>query len=489
MMYDTNTITAIATCVLAFAAVFGGCFALRQLRAIRRSREMQFSVEVMQQLRAPEWIARYRLLYDSPRNAGLQETLPWRQDLELVLDRLEWIGITVARGSVPIQLAALLIGGLPLRVWYMLSEYVERRRAERGHYARNTEDLVRRTLKFQIVHQPYTEWTKLKIRGKDSVELVPELIKMKLLSKRELKWAKLKRRCRWQFKRKLRVPDDDWSKLRWRLWMDLGISILEARKVAIFAPHEDDAELACGGTISKRSRVGLATHVVYLTDGRNSHLVNFGIKEGPTPSELQELRTKEAEEAQSLLGNSLNALHFFAYEDGKLFHYREEAVKKTVAFLRAFRPDLILVPYRNDRHPDHLATYDIVARATQEIKLPVAAYEYFVWMFDSIPDRLKRILAEIGIARELSLKKEAISMFKTQITKYSEKQPRPVLSDEFLENFYSGKERFLPSSEAQEPMFVSMIRMARLRVSSYYIWYRRWRYWTQTASQRLRPTP
>jgi len=467
-MASTNVATAIGTCILAGVAIVGGFIALRQLVGMRRSREMQFSVEVMQQLRTPEWVARYQVLYNSPRNAGLLEALPWHQDFELVLDKLEWIGITVATGSVPIRLPASLIGGLPLRVYYMLSEYVERRRAERGHYARNTEDLVRRTLKFQIVHQPYTEWTKLTTGGKDPVELVPELIKMKLLSKRELECAKLKRSCQWRFRRKLRVPDSDWSKLQWRLWADSHISMLEARKVVIFAPHEDDAELACGGAISKRSRLGLATHIVYLTDGRNSHLVNFGIKEDPTPLELKELRTKEAKEAQRLLGNSLNALHFFDYEDGKLFHCREDAVKKTVDFLRKFWPELILIPYRDDRHPDHLATYNIVARAIQEIKLPVAAYEYFVWRFDSIPDRLNRILVEIDIAQELSRKKEAISVFKTQITKYSEKQPRPVLSEEFLKNFYFGKERFLPSSKVSEPMFASKIRMARLRVSTRY---------------------
>ena len=393
----------------------------------------------------------------------------------MILDRLEWVGITVARGSIPIELAGLLIGGLPLRVWYMLSEYVERRRAERGHYARNTEDLVKRTLIFQIVRQPYTEWTKLTIGEKHTAELVPELVKMKILSKRELEWAKCKRRCRWWWKPwqrpKLRVPKHEWSELRWRRWIDPGISILQARNVAIFAPHEDDAELACGGTISKRSKYGLQTHIIYLTDGRNSHLVNFGIKESPTPSELQDLRKKEAEEAESVLGNSPKALRFFEYEDGKLFHNRKEAVKKTVRFLREFRPDMVLIPYRNDRHPDHLATYDIVARAVQEIRIPIAAYEYFVWRFDSIPERLKPMLMNIDIAQELSVKKEAISKFKTQITKYSEKQPRPVLSEEFLESFYSDKEGFLPSSKAQEPLFVSMISKAKLRVSRYYVQY------------------
>lgn len=213
-MDEPNFITMVATCVIALVAVSGVVFTVFQLRAMRRSRDMQFSVQVLQELRAPEWVARYQQLYNAPRDVQAQERHACRQDFERILDRLEWIGIMIARRSVPGELAALLIGGLPLRCWYMLYEYIRRRRDERGHYARYVEDFTKRSVKFQIVYQPYKEWTKLKIRDEPEIELVPELIKMKILSEKELRWAKFKRRLQSIRNPKLRMPKDEWLKLR-----------------------------------------------------------------------------------------------------------------------------------------------------------------------------------------------------------------------------------------------------------------------------------
>ncbi len=87
-------------------------------------------------------------------------------------------------------------------------------------------------------------------------------------------------------------------------------SIIDAQTIAIFAPHPDDAELACGGTIRKRLKLHRETHIVHLTDGRNSHLLKFGIKQNPSPFEIKELRKQEVIEAEQILGNRPEAVHF-----------------------------------------------------------------------------------------------------------------------------------------------------------------------------------
>ncbi len=249
--------------------------------------------------------------------------------------------------------------------------------------------------------------------------------------------------------------------------MNGDTSPTQVERIAIFSPHIDDAELACGGMMRKRLRVPRKTHITYMTSGRNSHLLTFGIKENPTRSEIKEARRREAIAAQQILGNCPEALHFFDYEDGLLFFYRKVAVKKTADLLATLRPMIVLVPYRYDRHPDHLATYDIVTTAIEMANLSIPIYQYFVWSLRHILLRPNYNLLTIDIGDELEAKKAAISSFKTQISCLNQQQPRPVLSSEFLQSFYSDKEYLLPVSEVQEPLFSTIISTAISTLAAY----------------------
>lgn len=60
--------------------------------------------------------------------------------------------------------------------------------------------------------------------------------------------------------------------------------------VVAVAPHPDDLEILCGGTLAKLSRQGYRTAIIDLTTGE------------PTPRGSEESRTREAEEARRLLG-------------------------------------------------------------------------------------------------------------------------------------------------------------------------------------------
>lgn len=201
--------TTIVTCIIAFVAILGVILSLHQLKSMRRSSDLQFAMQVMQELRSLEWTEKFKRIYDIQELNQIKTDNYLRNDSERALDRLEYVGIMLARGYIPEDLTVKLIGGLPLRCWYKLGEYVKEVRKERGHYARFMEDFVKRSLKFQIAYEPKEEWTKL--NGK---ELVHELLKMNIITIRELKILKFKRHLRSMLNHELRMNKEEWSKLK-----------------------------------------------------------------------------------------------------------------------------------------------------------------------------------------------------------------------------------------------------------------------------------
>lgn len=108
--------------------------------------------------------------------------------------------------------------------------------------------------------------------------------------------------------------------------------------VLTFAPHPDDAELYCGGTLlllkSKGYRVG-------ITDLTRGELSTRG---------TVETRAAEAEEASRLLG--LDYRGNLGLPDGGIDN--SEAQRLTVVKeIRRLRPKTVFLPYMQDRHPDH----------------------------------------------------------------------------------------------------------------------------------------
>lgn len=114
--------------------------------------------------------------------------------------------------------------------------------------------------------------------------------------------------------------------------------------------HPDDVEISCGGTIAAASAEGLRAGILDLTRGESAT--------NGTP----ELRAEEASEAARLLGAAgrWNA----GLPDGGLHAHDPEQVRRAVAWLRALRPDVVVVHYPRDRHPDHVAAAELIDRAS-----------------------------------------------------------------------------------------------------------------------------
>ena len=134
----------------------------------------------------------------------------------------------------------------------------------------------------------------------------------------------------------------------------------DALDVLAFGPHPDDVELCCGGTLALLVANGWRVGVVDLTRGE---LATNG-----TP----ETRAAEAQQASAILGlhhrSNLGLPDGFlnpnaGYDGPALERSSTSQLARIVTVLRQLRPELVLAPWRNARHPDHAAASELITRA------------------------------------------------------------------------------------------------------------------------------
>jgi LmbE family N-acetylglucosaminyl deacetylase len=151
------------------------------------------------------------------------------------------------------------------------------------------------------------------------------------------------------------------------------------RSAVVFAPHQDDETLGCGGTIILKRQLGIPVTLVFMTDGSTSHRRFVG------EDALREMRNQEALDAAEVLGLTRDNVRFLNFPDGRLADSHDAAVEKVRAILEAQRPDEVFVPYHADRTPDHEATYRVIVAAIQQLKMPLRILEYPVWIWNQWP--------------------------------------------------------------------------------------------------------
>lgn len=214
------------------------------------------------------------------------------------------------------------------------------------------------------------------------------------------------------------------------------------KRTIVFAPHPDDETLGCGGIIAKKTEKHIPVTIVFMTDGRHSHLHEQGIQTNPTPQELAKIRKEEALKATSVLGINEKNIHFLNFTDGSLSDV-QETVKATIKnILHQWEPTETFYPYRKDFHEDHRTTCQIVEALFKDLTISAQRYEYPIWP-PTIQDTEKGNKKEIDISQVISQKKKAINAYDSQTTIFSDQQEHPILSSDFLKYFLRPQEIFL----------------------------------------------
>lgn len=114
-------------------------------------------------------------------------------------------------------------------------------------------------------------------------------------------------------------------------------------KVLVLAPHTDDGELGCGGTIAR-----------FLEEGKDVYYAAFSTCEKSVPEGFpKDILTKEVKEATGLLGIKSENLFILDFEVRIFPQQRQEILDEMIKLRQKLNPDLVLIPSPKDVHQDH----------------------------------------------------------------------------------------------------------------------------------------
>jgi N-acetylglucosamine malate deacetylase 1 len=231
--------------------------------------------------------------------------------------------------------------------------------------------------------------------------------------------------------------------------------------ILAFGAHPDDVELAASGTLIKAGRGGARTGVISLTRGE------MGTR--------GTLSARAAEFDAASLSMGLSHHEMLSLPDGRLT-VDEGSREAVVREIREHRPRIVLLPYWEDRHPDHGATSRIVQEAAflaglkklttgQEPHRP-AELVYYMSAWEFPPSFV------VDVSDVIEEKRRAIQAYATQV--YSpgfagDEPPTVIASEHFQELLFSRMAHYghLIGKKYGEPFFVRGMIEVRDLVESF----------------------
>lgn len=265
-------------------------------------------------------------------------------------------------------------------------------------------------------------------------------------------------------------------------------------RILVVAPHPDDEALGAAGLLQRAVESGADVRVVYLTHGDNNEISSLFYFKKPIITKanllrIGDLRESEGETAMQLLDIPDKKLIFLGYPDGGMLSiwrkrwgsarpyknlltevdtvpyeddpsygspYKGESVQKDLhRIFSEYRPTHVFVTVPFDKHADHRAAYLFTQLALLDLAGTIPRPELFGYVVharrwprpraykpghalappdagihEGQLDWVRFPLAE----KEVSVKKEAIARYKSQMT-YTKK---------FLLSFVRTNELFLP---------------------------------------------
>jgi len=134
-------------------------------------------------------------------------------------------------------------------------------------------------------------------------------------------------------------------------------------RVLILAPHTDDGELGCGGTIAR-----------FVEDGKEVYYAAFSVAEKSVPEGFpRNILEIEVRKAMKILGVSESNLLIYKYEVRTFSYHRQEILEDIISLRKELQPDLVFIPSPNDLHQDHKVIAEEGIRAFK--KSTILGYE------------------------------------------------------------------------------------------------------------------
>lgn len=115
------------------------------------------------------------------------------------------------------------------------------------------------------------------------------------------------------------------------------------KRILVLAPHTDDGEFGCGGSIAR-----------FIEEGKDVYYAAFSTAEESVPEPWpKDILKTEVREATKRLGIPRENLIIFNFKVRELGYHRQEILEELVKIKKEICPDLVFLPSSNDLHQDH----------------------------------------------------------------------------------------------------------------------------------------
>ena len=138
---------------------------------------------------------------------------------------------------------------------------------------------------------------------------------------------------------------------------------MKNKKILVFAPHADDAEIAMGGTIAKLAKNNKVTIVTAIIPIENI----LGKKNGY----MIKNRLNEQMKSAKILGAKLEVMNIDQYE----FKFDRKFVKMFDKILKKYNPNIVFSCWEHDTHQDHKSLSKIIFSVLRKNDISLYIYE------------------------------------------------------------------------------------------------------------------
>ena len=166
------------------------------------------------------------------------------------------------------------------------------------------------------------------------------------------------------------------------------------------APHPDDIEIGCGGTLQKLIAAGRDVRLCFITDGS-------AVGSPDRDPHFAAVRRAEAEAVAQRLGLGPPTILGCPERQFRQPERRAELAAQVAAQLDEFEPDGVFLPWLTDQHVDHRYTNLLLADALRQTGRTPTVCGYEVWSF--VPPGLV-----VDISEQLGEKVELIRLYASQ---------------------------------------------------------------------------
>ncbi len=173
--------------------------------------------------------------------------------------------------------------------------------------------------------------------------------------------------------------------------------MFDPKKILVLAPHTDDGELGCGGTMATLCSEGKEVFYAAFC------LCAKSLPEGKSADTLE----LECKKATAILGMAPSNLILFDYEVRELPHSRQKILEELVLMNKNIQPDMVFLPAATDIHQDHQVIHQEGLRAFKNST--IAGYE-LPWNNFSFHTQFFMRLNELALTKKI----DAIQAYRSQ---------------------------------------------------------------------------